>query len=336
MCHSISFKTSRPLTFNCSFGFLDGISQPAIKDVDTNPDAGQEIVPQGTILLGREGDATPTGPITRPSWALDGSFLAFRYLFQLVPEFDTFLKQNPIPGPPPNEGSELLGARLVGRWKSGAPVDLAPIKDEPGLATDPSKRNNFDYSFPDGSQRQDRCPFAGHTRKMNPRAGLSDAALQPHRIVRRGVQFGPEVSHEEETSHKTIHGRGLLFAAYQSNLAQGFHFLQQSKSCFYLLFLCTTSSFKKNQLTSPLPSHLGWANNTGFPFNRPANITPGFDPIIGQDANPTARELEGWNPNSQSTELKLSAQWVVPKGGEYFFSPSLVALKEIFAAEKKA
>ena len=106
----------------CSFGFLDGISQPAVRYVDTNPNPGQETVPQGIILLGREDDVPSDHNVsTRPTWALDGSFLSFRYLFQLVPEFDTFLKQNPIaiPGLPADQGSELLGARLVGRWKSG-------------------------------------------------------------------------------------------------------------------------------------------------------------------------------------------------------------------------
>ena len=97
-----------------SFGFLDGVSQPAVKDVDTKTNRGQETVRQGIILLGREGDS-----VQRPSWALDGSFLAFRYLSQLVPEFDRFLKQNAIAGLPPKEGADLLGARLVGRWKSG-------------------------------------------------------------------------------------------------------------------------------------------------------------------------------------------------------------------------
>ena len=99
-----------------SFGFKDGISQPAVQGVNTHPHPGQETVRQGIILLGRDGDA-----VTRPSWALDGSFLALRYLFQLVPEFDTFLRQNPITsaGLSEERGSELLGARLVGRWKSG-------------------------------------------------------------------------------------------------------------------------------------------------------------------------------------------------------------------------
>ena len=100
-----------------SFGFLDGISQPAVAGVDTKPTPGQETVPQGIILMGRDGDPVAT----RPSWALDGSLLAFRYLPQLVPEFDSFLERNPlsVPGLSPAQGSELLGARLVGRWKSG-------------------------------------------------------------------------------------------------------------------------------------------------------------------------------------------------------------------------
>lgn len=88
-----------------------------------HPNPGQETVRQGIILLGRDGDA-PTlngSAVTRPSWALDGSFLVLRYLFQLVPEFNTFLRQNAITstGLTAVEGSELLGARLVGRWKSG-------------------------------------------------------------------------------------------------------------------------------------------------------------------------------------------------------------------------
>lgn len=118
-------RTSRKLTSCYSFGFQDGISNPAIADVDANPNPGQQVIPQGIILLGRPGDAptlgTPPAPVTRPPWALDGSFLSFRYLFQLVPEFNTFLKNNPIPitGLTREQGSELLGARLVGRWKSG-------------------------------------------------------------------------------------------------------------------------------------------------------------------------------------------------------------------------
>lgn len=45
--------------------------------------------------------------------------------------------------------ADLLGARIIGRWKSGAPVDLAPTQDDPSLATDNTRNNNFDFSHPD-------------------------------------------------------------------------------------------------------------------------------------------------------------------------------------------
>jgi hypothetical protein len=113
-----------------SFGYLDGVSQPAVLGVDAKLPLGQETVRQGIVLLGREGDEIlaqnkPPTPNKRPSWALDGSFLCFRYLFQRVPEFNAFLKEHALPIPDPGLphdselGSELLGARLVGRWKSG-------------------------------------------------------------------------------------------------------------------------------------------------------------------------------------------------------------------------
>lgn len=109
-------RVGTPLISFCSFGFLDGISEPAVQGVDLKTNRGQETIRQGIVLLGREGDS-----VSRPSWALDGSFLSFRYLCQLVPEFDAFLTANAIKSPnmSQEQGSELLGARLVGRWKSG-------------------------------------------------------------------------------------------------------------------------------------------------------------------------------------------------------------------------
>lgn len=97
------------------FGFLDGISQPGLQGFTTNPNPGQTVIPPGVILLGENGDG-----ITRPDWAKDGSFLAFRQLKQLVPEFATFLTNNPLKVGNLTEaqGSALLGARMVGRWQS--------------------------------------------------------------------------------------------------------------------------------------------------------------------------------------------------------------------------
>jgi Dyp-type peroxidase family len=103
------------LTSTPDFGFADGISQPAINGFTTNPVAGQTFIDPGHILLGTTGDATP-----RPSWAAGGSFLVFRQLEQFVPEFHKFLADNPIidPALTPEQGSALLGARMIGRWMS--------------------------------------------------------------------------------------------------------------------------------------------------------------------------------------------------------------------------
>jgi deferrochelatase/peroxidase EfeB len=102
--------------FYLDFGFLDGISNPAITGFTANPMPGQSVLNAGAILVGETGDTVTT----RPAWAKDGSFLVFRQLEQLVPEFNKFLTDNPIveDGLTAQQGSDLLGARMVGRWKS--------------------------------------------------------------------------------------------------------------------------------------------------------------------------------------------------------------------------
>ncbi|KAL1877526.1 dye-decolorizing heme-containing peroxidase [Diaporthe australafricana] len=280
------------------FGFMDGISNPAVagvsKDVST-----QGPVDQGVILLGRDGDT-----VSRPNWAKDGSFLAFRFLQQLVPEFDRFLELNaPQVNDPKVNTAELLGARLTGRWKSGAPIQVTPFVDDQKLADDPLRNNIFNFD----KGNQDKCPFAAHVRKMNPRNDLTNAQIDPHRVLRRGIQYGPEVNDREKQQHKTEKDRGLLFVSYQSNLLQGFQFLQKS-----------------------------WANNVTFPPGAPANQVPGFDPLIGQVDNTIHNEgdrsMTGGNPQNVAATLDLGFQvWVVPKGGEYFFSPSISVLRDTFA-----
>lgn len=101
--------------FLLDFGYMDGIAQPAIKGFTSSPNPGQFVAQPGIILLGQDGDDTD-----RPSWATGGSFMVFRQLKQLVPEFNQFLTENAleVDGLTAEEGAELLGARMVGRWKS--------------------------------------------------------------------------------------------------------------------------------------------------------------------------------------------------------------------------
>jgi len=273
------------------FGFQDGLSQPPIIGF-RKPNQGEDPTPPGVILLGEQGDS-----VTRPAWAKDSSFMVFRKLRQFVPEFNKFLAMNPIPdqGLPPAQGSELLGARLIGRWKSGAPIDRDPNHDNPADASDPNKVNNFNYS---DDPSQVKCPFTAHLRKTNPRASFPGlAAVRTRRIIRQGIPYGPEVDAVEEQTSTTVHDRGLLFACYQSNLSLGFHFIQRT-----------------------------WSNNPGFP-----NAGNGYDAIIGQDVN-DPRSTTGMDPQHVTNSLALPTPFVLPLGGEYFLSPSIAALKTKFAA----
>src|SRR5580704_5236717 len=140
-------------------------SQPGINGL-TDPFPGQEMVDPGLFVLGYPGGGADPLPVP---WMKNGSYMVFRQLQQLVPEFEAFvltaanaLGMDPV----------LLGARLVGRWKSGAPLALTPIQDDLAMAANPEQNNNFDFS---DDQAQRRCPFGAHIRKTNPRSDSANA-----------------------------------------------------------------------------------------------------------------------------------------------------------------
>ncbi|KAH8901107.1 hypothetical protein GQ53DRAFT_631083 [Thozetella sp. PMI_491] len=115
----------------------------------------QYLIHFKVIFLGRDGDPNQA---QRPAWVLDGTFLAFRLLQQRILKCndDIFLFQNaPQINDPAVSGSELLGARFTGRWKSGAPIALTPLHGDVSLACDKLRNNKFNYD----PTSQDACPF---------------------------------------------------------------------------------------------------------------------------------------------------------------------------------
>ncbi|KIM21575.1 hypothetical protein M408DRAFT_12506 [Serendipita vermifera MAFF 305830] len=236
------------------FGYLDGVSQPAVAGFNINPVPGQQIINPGVILVGEPGDTLLPA---RPAWTKDGSFLVFRQLKQLVPEFNKFLwdKAPVLSGMTQTQSADLLGARMVGRWKSGAPIDLSPLADNPALGADPNQNNNFDFFHAGFNPTSDEshCPFAAHIRKSRPR---SDQPSPLNAIMRAGIPYGPELTAAEiqrNTSSSDIRlERGLAFVSYQSRIDLGFQFIQRA-----------------------------WENDPGFPFGKVHN--PGHDPISGQN-----------------------------------------------------
>ncbi|KAA1134498.1 hypothetical protein PGTUg99_000534 [Puccinia graminis f. sp. tritici] len=77
---------------NEHFGFPDAISMAKIKGVNARAeDRKAGIVEPGVILLGYpSANGNSTAPDANQAWLKDGSFMAFRELRQLVPEFHHF------------------------------------------------------------------------------------------------------------------------------------------------------------------------------------------------------------------------------------------------------
>jgi deferrochelatase/peroxidase EfeB len=82
----------------------------------------------------------------------------------------------------------------------GAPIFLSPTQDDPVLAADPNRNNNFNYTIPDaipdpGTENhfnQTRCPFGAHIRKVHPRGDLDPSVENQHFIIRSSIPYGPE------------------------------------------------------------------------------------------------------------------------------------------------
>ena len=169
------------------FGYKDSIGQPAIEGSGVAPLPGQgRAIKAGELILGYAGEAGVPLPAPRPDvLGRSSTYVGMRKYQSLVGTFNRFLAAN--------SGSaherELLAAKLVGRWRSGAPLTLAPKADDPPLGADPSRNNDFTYA---GDPRGRLVPLGSHMRRMNPRdtkmALLADVNV--HRIIRRSTTYG--------------------------------------------------------------------------------------------------------------------------------------------------
>jgi Dyp-type peroxidase family len=305
------------------FGFLDGVSQPGIRGLTqrSNPKLepnqglpGQDLIWPGEFVFGYPGQ-NPNDPVAQgppPAgpevpWVGNGSLMVFRRLEQRVPEFNTFIRQQ---AEALGMDSELLASRMVGRWRHGSPLLLAPLQDNIALGKDPELNNDFEYSS-DPFQRA--CPYAAHIRKTNPRNDPNEnkAAVQTHRIIRAGIPFGPEVGPDETTATARSKSRGLMFVCYQTSIQRQFEFIQSK-----------------------------WANNIDFvggkkrpPGRHRENVTPHFDPIIGQAPAGERRSMDepvsNYPGGDTTSTLDIPQPWVVLTAAAYFFVPSITALREV-------
>ncbi len=167
------------------FGFRDRLSQPVMKGSgeDPTPGSGDPLEP-GEFILGYPDENGPVINLPAPEvLSRNGSYMAYRRLEEHVAIFRDYLRANAdTPA-----GEELLAAKFMGRWRSGAPLVLAPEKDDPELGADPMRNNNYNYKEMDPFGYA--CPLGSHARRLNPR----DTAhyMNRRRMIRRGATYGP-------------------------------------------------------------------------------------------------------------------------------------------------
>jgi len=304
------------------FGFNDGIGQPVMEGTGNKKRQLERThhateLPVGEFLLGHPNvyKVIAPSPAVKPTddprqllpvipadaaglnaeagmhdLGRNGSYLVFRQLAQRVAQFWNFLdKATSSPNGASNpDARDRLGAKFVGRWKSGAPLVLSPKSDNPALRDE----NNFAYF--DKDPHGLACPIGSHIRRSNPRDALGPdppTALNSanrHRILRRGRSYG---RHLENPMVDDGADRGLHFICLNSDIERQFEFVQQT-----------------------------WINNPVF-----AGLDGEVDPLVGNLKKGDAIFTVQAEPLRH--RVHNLSRFVVVKGGSYFFLPSIRALK---------
>ena len=169
------------------FGYRDRLSQPVIQGTGAEPTPGSgPPIKAGEFFLGYPDEEGPAAAMPQPEiLTRNGSYVAYLKMEEHVGAFRDFLRAH---GETP-EQQELIAAKLMGRWRSGAPLVLAPDKDDPALGADSQRNNDFNYAKMDAYGYG--CPLGAHIRRMNPR----DTAVNMNRrkVIRRGGTYGPQL-----------------------------------------------------------------------------------------------------------------------------------------------
>lgn len=199
------------------FGYRDGISHPAIEGYPgTNPH--EPPLKPGELVLGYPDELDPRPPMPQPEiLGRNGTYVVFRKLHQRVAAFRQYLKsaaRNPAE-------EELIAAKIMGRWRSGAPLALCPFHDDPALGADRARSNDFGYADdPIGY----KTPPGSHTRRSNPRDAAVAGVVRLHRMIRRGTVYGPALP--EGTLEDDGVDRGLMFGFVGTQIGRQFEFVQ--------------------------------------------------------------------------------------------------------------
>jgi len=201
------------------FGFRDGISHPAIEGSGipgTNPK--ERPLKAGEFVLGYRDEMNGLQKTEPEILGKNGTYIVFRKLHQRVAEFRKYIRAN-SDGP---DDEEFTAAKMMGRWRSGAPLALCPFHDDPAVGEDVTRRN--DFLFQEDDPMGLKTPGGSHIRRTNPRDAKIAGVARIHRMIRRGTAYGPMLP--EGVLEDDGVDRGLMFAFVGAHLGRQFEFVQ--------------------------------------------------------------------------------------------------------------
>jgi Dyp-type peroxidase family len=284
------------------FGYSDGFGNPEFLGLEKDAQPGQGKLTEdgkwtplatGELLLeyADEAGELPVAPLPH-LLACNGTFMVYRKLHQNVATFRRYLSEKSKLYP---GGLEKLASKFIGRWRDGTPVELSPNEPSPAIVQDPNRSVNFTFANDlDGT----RCPVGAHLRRTNPRDafGFDGALVNRRRISRRGMPYGRYTPEDQPGSDDEDHG--IVFMALNASIFRQFEFVQQQ-----------------------------WIE-----YGNDARQGNDKDMLIGNHEGHGKFMIQGSaNPLNPPFICGALPNFVELRGGDYFFIPSITALRMIAA-----
>jgi deferrochelatase/peroxidase EfeB len=257
-----------------------------------------------------------------------------------------------------------LAAKMVGRWPSGAPLELSPDQDDPSLA-DSDTYGFYEKGAHDENDRLGRrVPLGSHTRRSNPRDSLEPGpggegrltreeslrVTRLHRMIRRGRPYGPAIARSMKP--QDILKIGMLISQYvERKIAET---SPEARDAFKKEVIqavggqADLESMKLEEIMEVVVRTVKedrglhflcfnasiarqfefvqqtWINNPKF-----GGLYGDNDPIMGQRQTAQVGPADTFNEQGSPVRKRFQSlpEFVTVRGGAYFFMPGIKALK---------
>lgn len=328
------------------FGFVDGISQPAVDWEGKRQIKGDQLVYSNLVSLGEfllgysnEYNEYTDRPLLSPNSkgagellpALDqpqlkdlgrnGSYLVIRQLVQDVRGFWQFADKATESNP---EERKRLAEKMLGRALNGSP--LVPLQNQPieGVGPEEKDRAYNQFTF-DSDPVGVRCPLGAHARRANPRnADFPNPVRGPISHLIQTLGFGRKGLRDDLMSPTRFHRLLRRGREYGQGLTeeQALQPPQPNESETGLHFICINANIARQfEFVQG-----AWVISTKFD-----GMSEESDPMMG-DREPVAGcpLPDTFSiPRESGLRERCSGlpQFVTVRGGAYFFLPSLRALR---------